>query len=390
MRRAIVLLWVALLSQGIAWLLIPLLVLDLSGPALAGLSWVAMIFPYVLFGLKAGQIGDSGSRRYLLIFAMGLMCLGAALIVGSIFLGSPEGLVVVLFGALLIGTARPFLDSALLGLITDQSGPNAAGNLSLAVAGELAGRGLGAGLLALVFLFTGKVSAALMLLVVSAIALGMVFSVDTGSAGKAKQTSSLGQSLRVLFAGRELRLVVLFGVFWNFLLSAVIGGLTAVVLKELLVLSDAETAVLIGLATAVSFLASLVSPWFRNRFGGLGSMKLATIAAVLSLASFAGLGLTGQGGLLAVVALFLAFYFFHQVFATNLLVERQLLAPSTQTSLIATTSRLVTWLGLSLGSLTYAPVLEAFGPGVVLIVSIVGGIVLCFSLLTLSRSLRSS
>ena len=82
----------------------------------AGLIFALTIFPYVVFGLPAGVIGDRYKRRTVMWVAHATQ-IAAALIIPFWAFAGPPPLLIILIAAFAIGTARVFVDAAVFGAI---------------------------------------------------------------------------------------------------------------------------------------------------------------------------------------------------------------------------------------------------------------------------------
>ena len=82
----------------------------------AGLIFALSIFPYVVFGLPAGVIGDRYKRRTVMWVAHATQ-IAAALIIPFWAFAGPPPLLIILIAAFAIGTARVFVDAAVFGAI---------------------------------------------------------------------------------------------------------------------------------------------------------------------------------------------------------------------------------------------------------------------------------
>jgi MFS family permease len=96
---------------------LPWIVLDHGGSSTqAGLIFALSIFPYVIFGLPAGVIGDRHRRRTVMWVAHATQIV-AALVIPFWAITGPPPILIILIAAFAIGTARVFVDAAVFGAI---------------------------------------------------------------------------------------------------------------------------------------------------------------------------------------------------------------------------------------------------------------------------------
>jgi len=343
MKRLIGSLWSYSVLVGMSVVLLPLLILGGHGAGWAGLGYVSAVLPYVFFGLFAGRVGDRMNRRLLLTLALSLAGLACALLLIILGMGLP--VLWILVCGFLLGSAQPFVDAAVFGALS--GGPESRQRLSLAVAGGPAGRVLGSLLVALsLWLSDGRLAAGFMLLL-ACLSLLLCSSTPHGlMTGQAMSKSP--RSWRELFSDQRLKQLILSGVLWNLLAVMLIGGASAALLELLLGVSSHQTALLLGLATGAAFLASMMTPWITAKLGPWRAILLSTGGSIVMAACFM-TAVAFHTSLLVCSALFISTLFLNQVYITNLMVERQSLAPADSRSSVATASRLVTWLGACAG-----------------------------------------
>ena len=365
LRRLMATLWMSLVMQGMSWVLLPLLVLSLSGPGWAGVSWFVAVFPYVLLGVPAGRLGDRFNRRTIMIGSMACSLLAALVVLlQQLTDGGPA---LLMLAALLLGASRPFTDAASFGLLG--AGQGARLRLSLAVAGEPGGRLLGALLSAACLGVQGGEMAATVLTALGLSAVLLSCTLPRLASPSARAPLSLPQ----LFSERGLRRVVLSGLIWNVLVAAVLGGLAGVLVRQMTGWSMAGAAVLVAAGAAAALVGALLAPGVAERLGPLAAMWSGAVGAGLLLSGWTAAYLFGLPAW-AGAPLFVLMLLCTQIFITNLVVERQQLAPEASRSIVATSSRMVTWLGLSLGTLVYSAMLGVTGVRPVLLVSCCGSL----------------
>jgi MFS family permease len=104
-------------AAGVSSIALPWIVLENGGTSTeAGLIFALSIFPYVVFGLPAGVIGDRHKRRTVMWVAHATQ-IAAALIIPFWAFAGPPPLFIILIAAFAIGTARVFVDAAVFGAI---------------------------------------------------------------------------------------------------------------------------------------------------------------------------------------------------------------------------------------------------------------------------------
>jgi MFS family permease len=109
-------------AQGVASVALPWLILDGGGSSVsAGLVFTLTVFPYVVFGLPAGVVGDRYRRRRVMYAAHAVQG-GCALVIPLWSLTGHPPLGVVLVAAFLIGAGRVFADAAAFGAVAAIAG----------------------------------------------------------------------------------------------------------------------------------------------------------------------------------------------------------------------------------------------------------------------------
>jgi len=330
---------------------LPLLLLDGHGAGWAGLGWISVVLPYVIFGLPAGRIGDRINRKLLLLAALLLATTSCILLVLSINEGWPAW--TVLLCGVLIGIAQPFVDSAVFGALS--GGKNHREKLSFAVAGGPAGRVLGALLLSAALFLGGNEVAALVALAVALIAISFCLTITTPE--KTSAAPAEPRPWKELFSDRELVRLITSGVLWNLLAVFLFGGASAAVIKILLGWSADQVALLIGIATFFAFCSSMLSPRITSLVGPRAAILRSTGATIITSTLFMASVALGLSTITS-AALLICTIAINQIYITNLMVERQQLAPPDSRSSVATASRMITWLGAAAGAALYSFLIE--------------------------------
>ena len=210
-------------GAGVSMIALPWLVLDHGGTSTqAGLIFALSVFPYVLFGLPAGVIGDRHSRQKVMWISHALQALVALVIPLWAFSGHPP-LGVVLLAAFAIGTARVFVDAAVFGSIASLIGRErfTQGQATLSAAwafGYFAGPAIGGVLIGLVGPAFALLAEAVGFLVAFILILLIHRDLDSGRTGEEDKEPALQmmkEGLDVIWHRPRVRAYTWVSIGWN-------------------------------------------------------------------------------------------------------------------------------------------------------------------------------
>ena len=271
------------IAAGVSMIALPWLVLDGGGSATAaGLVYALGVFPYVVFGLVAGVVGDRYNRRTIMWIAHATQIAAALVIPAWAVLGHPP-LGIILVAAFAIGTSRVFVDAAVFGAIAAIIGRERfiEGQATLSAAwaiGYFAGPALGGVLIAAIGPAFTLVAEAVMF----ALAMTMILRVrrpldaDDRSAGEAA-IAMAREGLAVIWRSPRVRAYTWLSIAWN-LAAAASAALVVPLLRESLNLTSLQAGIVLAVGSAVG----LGVPTLLGRLvprHGPGRVSAATTAA---------------------------------------------------------------------------------------------------------------
>lgn len=256
-----------MIGAGVSMIALPWLVLDHGGSATqAGLIFALSVFPYVVFGLPAGVVGDRHSRRRVM-WVSHLVQAFVALVVPLWAITGHPPLLLVLAAAFGIGTARVFVDAAVFGAISALIGRErfTEGQATLSAAwafGYFAGPAIGGVLIGLI----GPAYALLAEAVGFFVAFGLILLIrrdlDAGRHDEAHEPAAamMKEGLDAIWRVPRVRAYTWVSIGWN-LGAAMSAALIVPLLRDALGLSSLQA----GLVLGVGSVMGLIVPVFLGR-----------------------------------------------------------------------------------------------------------------------------
>ena len=275
-----------MIGAGVSMIALPWLVLDHGGSATqAGLIFALSVFPYVVFGLPAGVVGDRHSRRRVM-WVSHLVQAFVALVVPLWAITGHPPLLLVLAAAFGIGTARVFVDAAVFGAISALIGRErfTEGQATLSAAwafGYFAGPAIGGVLIGLI----GPAYALLAEAVGFFVAFGLILLIrrdlDAGRHDEAREPAAamMKEGLDAIWQTPRVRAYTWVSIGWN-LGAAMSAALIVPLLRDALGLSSLQA----GLVLGVGSVMGLIVPVFLGRL--VASRGPGDVTAGLTLLSF--------------------------------------------------------------------------------------------------------
>ena len=279
-----------MVAAGVSMIALPWLVLDGGGSSTqAGFVFAFSMLPYVLFGLFAGVVGDRYPRRTIMWITHALQVFAALLVPIWALTGTPP-LVIILFAAFVIGTARVFVDAAVFGAIAAIIGRQhfSQGQATLSAAwavGYLAGPALGGVLISLIGAAFALVAEAIMFAVAVTMILAIKRSLDADDhRGHEPAWAMMKEGLAVIIQSPRVRAYTGVSIAWN-LGAAMSAALIVPLLHTVLGLGSTPSGIVLAAGAAMGLLVPTLLGRFLPRFG---AARLTTVAtAVSSVAIFA-------------------------------------------------------------------------------------------------------
>ena len=275
-----------MIGAGVSMIALPWLVLDHGGSATqAGLIFALSVFPYVVFGLPAGVVGDRHSRRRVM-WVSHLVQAFVALVVPLWAITGHPPLLLVLAAAFGIGTARVFVDAAVFGAISALIGRErfTEGQATLSAAwafGYFAGPAIGGVLIGLI----GPAYALLAEAVGFFVAFGLILLIrrdlDAGRHDEVHEPAAamMKEGLDAIWRVPRVRAYTWVSIGWN-LGAAMSAALIVPLLRDALGLSSLQA----GLVLGVGSVMGLIVPVFLGRL--VAARGPGDVTAGLTLLSF--------------------------------------------------------------------------------------------------------
>ena len=275
-----------MIGAGVSMIALPWLVLDHGGSATqAGLIFALSVFPYVVFGLPAGVVGDRHSRRRVM-WVSHLVQAFVALVVPLWAITGHPPLLLVLAAAFGIGTARVFVDAAVFGAISALIGRErfTEGQATLSAAwafGYFAGPAIGGVLIGLI----GPAYALLAEAVGFFVAFGLILLIrrdlDAGRHDEPREPAAamMKEGLDAIWRVPRVRAYTWVSIGWN-LGAAMSAALIVPLLRDALGLSSLQA----GLVLGVGSVMGLIVPVFLGRL--VAARGPGDVTAGLTLLSF--------------------------------------------------------------------------------------------------------
>ncbi len=292
---------VDVVAAGVSSIALPWLVLSGGGSSTAaGLVYAFSIFPYVVFGLVAGVIGDRHRRRTIMWIAHGTQVAAALLIPIWALTGHPP-LGVILVAAFAIGTARVFVDAAVFGAIAAIIGREhfTQGQATLSAAwaiGFFAGPAIGGVLIALIGPSFTLVAEAVGFAAALVLILQIRQSLDAADRNIGESAVQMAkEGLAVIWHSPRVRAYTWLSVTWN-LGAAASAALIVPLLRQTLGLSSIKAGVVLAIGSAIGLGVPSLLGRIVPRFGA--ARVVAWMTGISSLAILA----TGLAPGFAVVA----------------------------------------------------------------------------------------
>lgn len=247
---------------------LPWLVLDHGGSATeAGLIFALSVFPYVVFGLPAGVIGDRHSRRKVMWLSHLLQAV-VALVIPLWALGAQPPLLIVLGAAFAIGVARVFVDAAVFGAISALIGRErfTEGQATLSAAwafGYFAGPALGGVLIGLIGPAYALLAEAVGFFIAFALILMIRRDLDAGRDPDEQHEPAVAmmkEGLDAIWRVPRVRAYTWVSIGWN-LGAAMSAALVVPLLRDALGLSSLQAGIVLGVGAVMGLLV----PVFLSR-----------------------------------------------------------------------------------------------------------------------------
>lgn len=358
-------------GAGVSMIALPWLVLDHGGTSTqAGLIFALSVFPYVVFGLPAGVIGDRHSRRKVMWVSHALQAVVALIVPLWAFAGQPP-LALVLLAAFGIGTARVFVDAAVFGAISSLIGRErfTQGQATLSAAwafGYFAGPALGGVLIGLVGPAFALLAEAVGFLVAFVLILLIRRDLDAGWAGEEDPepaAAMMKEGLDAIWHNPRVRAYTWVSIGWN-LGAAMSAALIVPLLRETLGLSSIQAGVVLGVGAVMG----LVVPVFLGRL--VAARGAGDVTAGLTLLSVAGILATAAApGFLIVMVTNAVRSFSDYAILSTIIGERQKGVPDRLQARVGISGRMIAVCAISGGGAIGAFLADAIGVRGVFIVS---------------------
>lgn len=286
-----------MVGAGVSMIALPWLVLDHGGTATqAGLIFALSVFPYVVFGLPAGVIGDRHSRQKVMWLSHLAQAVVALVVPLWAITGRPP-LLIVLAAAFGIGVARVFVDAAVFGAIASIIGRErfTEGQATLSAAwafGYFAGPALGGVLIGLIGPAYALLAEAVGFFIAFALILLIRRNLDAGreERGGEPAVQMMKEGLDAIWRVPRVRAYTWVSIGWN-LGAAMSAALIVPLLRDALGLSSLQAGLVLGVGAAMG----LIVPVFLGRLvaaRGAGDvtagLTLLSVVSILATAAAPG------------------------------------------------------------------------------------------------------
>ena len=375
-------------GAGVSMIALPWLVLDHGGTSTqAGLIFALSVFPYVVFGLPAGVIGDRHSRQKVMWVSHAVQAVVALVIPLWAFAGQPP-LAIVLLAAFAIGTARVFVDAAVFGSIASLIGREhfTQGQATLSASwafGYFAGPALGGVLIGLVGPAFALLAEAIGFLAAFVLILLIRRDLDAGRTGEEEREPTLAmmkEGLEVIWHRPRVRAYTWVSIAWN-LGAAMSAALIVPLLRETLGLSSIQAGIVLGIGAVMG----LIVPVFLGRLVDTqGSGRVTAGLALLSSGSI--LATAAAPGFLIVTVTNAVRSFTDFALISTVIGERQKGVPDRLQARVGISGRMIAVCAISGGGAIGAFLADVIGVRGVFVVSGLG--VAIAVILTIPRILR--
>ncbi|MCU0309122.1 MAG: MFS transporter [Thermoleophilia bacterium] len=355
-----------MLAVGMQTVILPWAVLKAGGGAgLAASAWLLTFVAYLVLGVPAGRWGDRSPRRRLVRWGTASAAAGTLLIAAGLS-GLAWTWVWVAIGALVLGAARPLVDAGCVGALREIGGEGRLPSLiAWVAAGEITGRLAGAPIAAALIALGGVQAGAWAAAGVAAAGLVASLVIHDALSPPERRSRSAGR-LKVALQVPGLRRALLVGVAYNAVATPVALALLVPYAGSTLDLGAVATGVLVAAGGVAALIGTAIMPRLVAAAGPWRAMGVAMVVAAVGLAAVAFAGAlgpslgTGSRLALAIGAVVL-YSVAHYLALVGIIAERQRSAPRAVQSIVATTSRAITWAGMIGGALLASALVGPLG-----------------------------
>ncbi len=376
-----------MVSAGVSSIALPWLVLDHGGSSTeAGLIFALSVFPYVVFGLPAGVIGDRHSRQKVMWLSHACQMLAALVIPIWAFAEGQPPLWIVLGAAFAIGTARVFVDAAVFGAIAAIIGREhfTQGQATLSAAwamGYFAGPAIGG-------ILIGFIGPAFTLLVEAAgFALAFLLillirrNLDAENRGSPEPAvAMMKEGLAVIWQTPKVRGYTWVSIAWN-LAAAASAAVLVPLLRDTLGLTSLKAGIVLGVGAVIGIVVPSALGRLVPRFG---PGRVTAVTTAVSGAAILASGLAP--GFASVTAANAARSFCDFALISTIIGERQKGVPNRLQARVGISGRMIAVGAISAGAAIGSLLSEPVGVRGVFVISAVG-VAIAFAF-TIPRVLR--
>lgn len=330
-----------------------------SGTA-AGLVYAFSVFPYVVFGLVAGVVGDRHRRRTILWLSHATQ-IAAALVVPVWALAGHPPLLIVLTAAFVIGTARVFVDAAVFGAVAAIIGREnfVRGQSTLSASwavGLFAGPALGGVLIALIGPAFALVAEAIGFMLAVILILLIRRPLDAADRGAREPAVEMAkEGLRVIRDTPRVRAYTWLSVTWN-VGAAASYALVVPLLRETIGLNSSQAGIVLGVGAGIGL---LVPPLLWRLVLRHGAGRVTTGATVISVGSILAMGVS-PGFISVLISSSLRSLMDYTLLST-IIGERQRGVPDRLQARVGISGRMIAVAAIATGSVIGSLLADPFG-----------------------------
>lgn len=348
------------------------------------------MLPYVLFGLFAGVVGDRYPRRTIMWITHALQVFAALLVPIWALTGHPP-LLIILFAAFVIGTARVFVDAAVFGAIAAIIGRQhfSQGQATLSAAwavGYLAGPALGGVLISLIGAAFALVAEAIMFTVAVAMILSIKRSLDADDhRGHEPAWAMMKEGLAVIIQSPRVRAYTAVSIAWN-LGAAMSAALIVPLLKTVLGLGSTPSGIVLAAGAAMGLLVPTLLGRLLPRFG---AARLTTVATAVSSVAIFATGLA-PGFVVALISNAVRSLTDYTILSV-VIGERQKGVPDRLQARVGISGRMIAVMAMTIGAALGSVLADPLGVRMVFVISaVIVGLVIVTALPIVWRVERAS